>query len=146
MPASKHRRKPGKRTSQPRVLNPSQIQALHGPVRDAMIAMRLGAGNDDTWGTLTASVGLAIEVAKRRNQPELLPYLERANEALGAIHERHETTGGRWNGTPEELECIDHATEIARALHQVANSRIMNKAIAAVAGLPIDELRRRTGT
>lgn len=93
-------------------------------------AIRRGAGDDETWSTLTTRVNWGGVLAARHH-PEAVPLMEAAQRALAAIHARHGRTG-RWGAAGPELTALADALVVVDDMQRVHTRRELHDALRFV--------------
>lgn len=120
----------------PNKIGASAQAAINRPITNAIIALRLGYAEAESYHDLAASMMIAYQAAELTDRHRhLLPDLQLALDALGAIWARHEQRTVRdafYSGTTQEVDALDNAAQIYAALIQTTSGKTMRSAISRV--------------
>lgn len=89
---------------------PAEQQALVRPMLAAMDRMRRG-GDWGAWCSLADALNVAERLAHLSIASDRLPEFEAGQDALGAVHQRHEATNS-WTLRGDEIRALDTALEL----------------------------------
>ncbi|MFA7667770.1 MAG: hypothetical protein WCX93_00290 [Burkholderiaceae bacterium] len=123
-------------TKPPTRLGGAAVRDLMAPLQDALIALRLHRASESHYHDLAAAITILYRVsesvAKHRH---LLPEIQPAVGALNAIYDRRQqrTVESFWSGTEAEIDAIQTAVEIYRAVILTTTGPRMANVIRRVA-------------
>ena len=116
-----------------RKLTTAQQERLLSPITTALIAMRLGRCTDDHAHDVLAQVFIAYRVSQLvPRHRHLQPELRDAETAVHSMLERHNQRtikDGFVNGTADEIDAIQLASEIYAALLKTTPLRTFRRAL-----------------
>jgi len=116
-----------------RKLTIKQQERLMSPIRTALIAMRLGRCTDDHAHDVLAQIFIAYRMSQLvPRHRHLQPELRDAEEAVHSMLERHNQRTIKdacVNGTADEIDAIELASEIYAALLKTTPLRTFRRAL-----------------
>lgn len=120
----------------PARLGGAAVRDLMAPLQDALIALRLHRASEAHYHDLAAAITILYRVAESiAKHRHLLPEIQPAVGALNAIYDRRQqrTVESFWSGTEAEIDAIQAAVEIYRAVILTTTGPRMSRVIRRVA-------------
>lgn len=125
-----------RRPIRPNKLGGRAQSAIIAPLTNALITMRMGRADAEHYHDLAAAMMIAYRAAELvPRHRHLLDELQPSLDALNAIYARHEQrtiSDAPWNGTPREVDQIEHGVRIYQAIIKTTPGKTMLRAINRV--------------
>lgn len=113
------------------LLQPQQQADLINPLRAAFEALRRGQGNQNAWCAMADAMNIAEALADLGIANDHAELIQRAQAALAALHQRHQTNRS-WTLRAAELDALRDASEIHEIQIEHATQGEVANAIATV--------------